>query len=180
LAGDTIENSSAQSAAAADRTISTTTVRVPIKFPCPLTTRRLFAGIFAPGEDRADCMGARTHRVAVDLKVAIEFARIGATDTIDAISSRPRIWARGPSIPSNATLVPSIAPLVAPPRFSLAVADEAKDYVLHEGADVRYGARHLKRAIERLVAHPVSNLIATGNWRATTASASNSTPPAAG
>ncbi len=47
-------------------------------------------------------------------------------------------------------------------EVSLAVTDEAKDYVLHEGADARYGARHLKRAIERLVVHPVSNLIATG------------------
>ncbi len=37
-----------------------------------------------------------------------------------------------------------------------------KDYLLHEGADIRYGARHLKRAIERAVVHPVSNLIATG------------------
>jgi ATP-dependent Clp protease ATP-binding subunit ClpB len=45
---------------------------------------------------------------------------------------------------------------------SLEVTDEAKDYVLREGADTRYGARHLKRAIERLVVHPVSNLIATG------------------
>jgi len=47
-------------------------------------------------------------------------------------------------------------------EVSLEVADEAKDYVLHEGSDMRYGARHLKRAIERLVVHPVSNLIATG------------------
>jgi ATP-dependent Clp protease ATP-binding subunit ClpB len=47
-------------------------------------------------------------------------------------------------------------------EVSLAVTDEAKDYVLHEGADARYGARHLKRAIERLMVHPVSNLIATG------------------
>jgi ATP-dependent Clp protease ATP-binding subunit ClpA len=47
-------------------------------------------------------------------------------------------------------------------EVSLAVADDAKDYVLHEGADARYGARHLKRAIERLVVHRVSNLIAPG------------------
>ena len=46
--------------------------------------------------------------------------------------------------------------------IELAVADNAKDYLLHEGIDARYGARHLKRAIERLVVHPVSNLIATG------------------
>ncbi len=47
-------------------------------------------------------------------------------------------------------------------ELGLEVADAAKDFLLHEGADARYGARHLKRAIERLVVHPVSNLIATG------------------
>jgi ATP-dependent Clp protease ATP-binding subunit ClpA len=46
--------------------------------------------------------------------------------------------------------------------IELAVGDTAKDYLLHEGIDARYGARHLKRAIERLMVHPVSNLIATG------------------
>src|SRR5580658_6232935 len=46
--------------------------------------------------------------------------------------------------------------------IELAVADTAKAYLLHEGIDARYGARHLKRAIERLMVHPVSNLIATG------------------
>jgi ATP-dependent Clp protease ATP-binding subunit ClpA len=44
----------------------------------------------------------------------------------------------------------------------LEVADTAKDYLLHQGIDARYGARHLKRAIERLMVHPVSSLIATG------------------
>jgi ATP-dependent Clp protease ATP-binding subunit ClpB len=33
---------------------------------------------------------------------------------------------------------------------------------LMEGTDVRYGARPLKRAIERLLVQPLSNLIATG------------------
>jgi len=32
---------------------------------------------------------------------------------------------------------------------------------LREGTDLKYGARHLKRAIERHVVHPLSNLIAT-------------------
>ena len=41
--------------------------------------------------------------------------------------------------------------------------------LLPEGTDVKYGARHLKRAIERLVVQPLSNLIATeqvisGDW----------------
>jgi ATP-dependent Clp protease ATP-binding subunit ClpA len=46
--------------------------------------------------------------------------------------------------------------------IELAVAESAKAYLLREGIDARYGARHLKRAIERLMVHPVSNLIATG------------------
>jgi hypothetical protein len=33
--------------------------------------------------------------------------------------------------------------------------------LLEEGTNLNYGARHLKRAIERLVVHPMSNLIAT-------------------
>ena len=50
--------------------------------------------------------------------------------------------------------------------IELSVANTAKEYLLHEGIDARYGARHLKRAIERLMVHPVSNLIATGQLEA--------------
>jgi ATP-dependent Clp protease ATP-binding subunit ClpB len=39
---------------------------------------------------------------------------------------------------------------------------EAKEFLLREGTDLKYGARHLKRAIERHLVYPVSNLIATG------------------
>jgi ATP-dependent Clp protease ATP-binding subunit ClpA len=42
------------------------------------------------------------------------------------------------------------------------VNDRAKDFLLAEGTDVRYGARHLKRAVERSLVQPISNLIATG------------------
>ena len=47
-------------------------------------------------------------------------------------------------------------------NIAIEVAAEAKDYLLREGSDIRYGARHLRRAIERLLVHPVSNLVATG------------------
>jgi ATP-dependent Clp protease ATP-binding subunit ClpA len=49
--------------------------------------------------------------------------------------------------------------------FVLSVSDPAKDHLLHEGTDLKYGARHLKRAIERLVVQPLSNLIATEQVR---------------
>src|SRR5438445_2381093 len=55
------------------------------------------------------------------------------------------------------------SPNAAPFAFSL--TESAKDYVLREGTDVKYGARHLKRAIERSLVHPISNLIATAQVR---------------
>jgi ATP-dependent Clp protease ATP-binding subunit ClpA len=53
--------------------------------------------------------------------------------------------------------------------FVFTVSEKGKEFMLHEGTDVKYGARHLKRAIERLLVHPISNLIATdqvnaGDW----------------
>jgi ATP-dependent Clp protease ATP-binding subunit ClpB len=55
------------------------------------------------------------------------------------------------------------SPNSAPFGFSL--TDSAKDYLLQEGTDVKYGARHLKRAIERSLVHPISNLIASAQVR---------------
>jgi ATP-dependent Clp protease ATP-binding subunit ClpB len=46
--------------------------------------------------------------------------------------------------------------------FLVNVTDNAKEFLLVEGTDLRYGARHLKRAIERLLVQPLSNLIASG------------------
>jgi ATP-dependent Clp protease ATP-binding subunit ClpA len=46
-------------------------------------------------------------------------------------------------------------------NFVLNCSDEAKDFLLKEGFDRRYGARPLKRAIERHLVIPLSNLIAT-------------------
>jgi len=53
--------------------------------------------------------------------------------------------------------------------FVFTMSDHGKDFLLAEGTDLKYGARHLKRAIERLLVHPMSNLIATdqvrgGDW----------------
>ena len=46
--------------------------------------------------------------------------------------------------------------------FLVNVTDSAKEFLLKEGTDLRYGARHLKRAIERLLVQPLSNLLASG------------------
>jgi len=49
--------------------------------------------------------------------------------------------------------------------FVMSVTDAAREFLLLEGTDARYGARHLKRAIERLLVQPVSNLLASGQVR---------------
>ncbi len=46
-------------------------------------------------------------------------------------------------------------------KFVFQCSDEAKDMLLKEGIDFKYGARHLKRAIERFLVFPLSNLVAT-------------------
>jgi ATP-dependent Clp protease ATP-binding subunit ClpB len=49
--------------------------------------------------------------------------------------------------------------------FVFSLTDPAKEYLLREGTDMKYGARHLKRAIDRNLVHPLSNLIATEQVR---------------
>jgi ATP-dependent Clp protease ATP-binding subunit ClpA len=46
--------------------------------------------------------------------------------------------------------------------FLIDVTESAREFLLMAGTDFRYGARHLKRAIERLLVQPLSNLIASG------------------
>jgi ATP-dependent Clp protease ATP-binding subunit ClpA len=46
-------------------------------------------------------------------------------------------------------------------KFVFKCTDEAKEFLLGEGIDFKYGARHLKRAIERFLVYPISNLVAT-------------------
>jgi ATP-dependent Clp protease ATP-binding subunit ClpA len=50
--------------------------------------------------------------------------------------------------------------------FVMNLTEPARAYMLSEGTDMKYGARHLKRAIERSLVHPLSNLIASEQIRA--------------
>jgi ATP-dependent Clp protease ATP-binding subunit ClpA len=52
--------------------------------------------------------------------------------------------------------------LSAGTKFVFQCSAEAKDMLLDEGIDYKYGARHLKRAVERFLVYPLSNLVATG------------------
>ncbi|MEJ7623909.1 MAG: AAA family ATPase [Pyrinomonadaceae bacterium] len=46
-------------------------------------------------------------------------------------------------------------------KFVFECTHEAKEYLLSEGIDLKYGARHLKRAVERFLVYALSNLVAT-------------------
>jgi len=46
-------------------------------------------------------------------------------------------------------------------KFVFQLSETAKDMLLQEGLDFKYGARHLKRAVERFLVYPLSNLVAT-------------------
>src|ERR1700689_164361 len=47
-------------------------------------------------------------------------------------------------------------------QFVFNCTAKVKGFLLQEGTDPRYGARHLKRAIERHLVFPLANLVATG------------------
>ena len=47
-------------------------------------------------------------------------------------------------------------------QFVFSCTPKVKSFLLHEGTDPKYGARHLKRAIERHVVFQLANLVATG------------------
>jgi len=46
-------------------------------------------------------------------------------------------------------------------KFIFECTPEAKEFLLSEGIDLKYGARHLKRSVERFLVYPLSNLVAT-------------------
>jgi ATP-dependent Clp protease ATP-binding subunit ClpB len=49
--------------------------------------------------------------------------------------------------------------------FLFRITNEGREFLLQEGTDQRYGARHLKRAIERYVVSPLARLLATAQVR---------------
>ena len=46
-------------------------------------------------------------------------------------------------------------------KFVFECTPAAKELLLAEGIDLKYGARHLKRSVERFLVYPLSNLVAT-------------------
>jgi len=50
-------------------------------------------------------------------------------------------------------------------QFQFRITNKGRQFLLQEGTDQRYGARHLKRAIERYVVCPIARLLATAQVR---------------
>ena len=50
-------------------------------------------------------------------------------------------------------------------RFNFVLEEDAKKFLLDEGTNAQYGARHLKRAIEKHLVYPLANLISTSQVR---------------
>jgi len=50
-------------------------------------------------------------------------------------------------------------------KFAFHSTQSVKDFLLEEGTDAKYGARHLKRAIEKHIVFPLANLVATSQVR---------------
>jgi ATP-dependent Clp protease ATP-binding subunit ClpB len=50
-------------------------------------------------------------------------------------------------------------------QFVFSCTPPMKKFLLDEGTDIKYGARHLKRAIEKNVVFPLANLVATGQLK---------------
>ena len=46
-------------------------------------------------------------------------------------------------------------------QFVFSCTDKVKKFLMREGTDAKYGARHLKRAIEKNLVFPLANLVAT-------------------
>src|SRR6476646_1065443 len=59
------------------------------------------------------------------------------------------------------TAVQNRVPASAGTKFIFECSEAAKKFLLGEGIDLKYGARHLKRSIERFLVYPLSNLVAT-------------------
>jgi len=51
-------------------------------------------------------------------------------------------------------------------HFTFRCTGEVKQWLLKEGTDPKYGARHLKRVIERNIVYGLANLVATGQIKA--------------
>ena len=119
---------------------------------------------FAPdsNEERTEEVDRKIHRVAVDAakrKFSPEF--MNRIDKAVVFRSLDRDQLRCILDLELAQVQGRIALTQHERPFSFQCTQEAKEFLLTEGTDLRYGARHLKRSIERYLVFPLSSLIST-------------------
>jgi ATP-dependent Clp protease ATP-binding subunit ClpB len=123
-------------------------------------------GFHAPSLDETGCNAKLSARVsgagiaAARRKFTPEF--INRLDNIVVFQSLGKEELRRIVDIELAIVQQRIQAAAANKTFLVNVTDTAREFLLVEGTDFRYGARHLKRAIERLLVQPLSNLIASG------------------
>ena len=129
-----------------------------------LVTPRL--GFHVPSFDDPSCNGTLSARIS---RTGVEAARrkftpefINRLDNIVVFKSLGREELRRIVDIELEMVQQRIQTAAASRPFLVNVTDSAKEFLLMEGTDLRYGARHLKRAIERLLVQPLSNLMASG------------------
>ena len=119
---------------------------------------------FAPdsNEEHTEEVDRKIHRVAVDAakrKFSPEF--MNRIDKAVVFRSLDRDQLRCILDLELAQVQGRIALTQHERPFSFQCTQEAKEFLLTEGTDLRYGARHLKRSIERYLVFPLSSLIST-------------------
>jgi ATP-dependent Clp protease ATP-binding subunit ClpB len=129
-----------------------------------LVTPRL--GFHVPSFDDPSCIGTLSARIS---RTGVEAARrkftpefINRLDNIVVFKSLGREELSRIVDIELEMVQQRIQTAAASGPFLVNVTDSAKEFLLMEGTDLRYGARHLKRAIERLLVQPLSNLMASG------------------
>ena len=123
-------------------------------------------GFQAPSLDGAGCNGKLSARIS---SAGVEAARrkftpefINRLDKIVVFKSLGNEELRRIGDIELEMVQQRIRTAAASEPFVVNVTDTAREFLLVEGTDMRYGARHLKRAIERLLVQPLSNLMASG------------------
>jgi len=123
-------------------------------------------GFYAPSSEKTGCdakLSARISRTGIDAarrKFTPEF--INRLDKIVVFKSLGSEELRRIVDIELDMVQQRILTAAANKPFLVTFTDPARRFLLTEGTDVRYGARPLKRAIERLLVQPLSNLMATG------------------
>jgi len=135
-------------------------MRPPLGFAASETERRTAAGVYDDGiNDKINRVGVEAARKKFTpefmnrIDKLVVFRSLGSEELQRILNLELGI------LQQRIFNVSSTTPFV----FNLTM--EAKEFLLREGTDPKYGARHLKRAIERNLVYPISNLIASDQVR---------------